>query len=405
MSGKPTPPTIAVCANQAWNLVHFRAGLIAELIRQGFSVHAIAPPDEAMEQHLRDLGCDFTPISIDPAGLSPVRDLATLLKIFRILKELRPAAWLSWTIKPNVYGSLAAGLLNIPALPNVSGLGTAFIRRNLLTRIAVQLYRAGFSRAPIVFFQNGDDRDEFVKGGMVRPDQARLLPGSGIDPEKWRSPSGLRPQPRRFLMLARIVADKGVREYVAAARQIKQQWPDARFTLMGELGPANRTAIDHSEVIGWVNEGLIEHHDPVANVRPHIAAADIIVLPSYREGLSRVLLEASAMSRPIVTTDVPGCRDVVRDGVNGFLCRARDADDLARALARASALSDDEWRAMARAARLRVIEEFSQRRVNELYLEALAAVGIAAPVPEDRTLMESANINLLAPGTSLARNR
>lgn len=379
MTARAPRPTIAVCANQAWNLVNFRAGLITALIEQGFAVHAIAPPDAAMVERLCDMGCDFTPVNIDAAGLSPRRDLATFLAILRILQRLRPAAWLGWTIKPNVYGSLAAGLLGIPALPNVSGLGTAFIRRNLLTRIAIQLYRTGFRRAPTVFFQNVDDRDEFLRGNMVTKRQARLLPGSGIDPGHWTTPSLERGRPRQFLMLARIVADKGVREYVAAARQIKAQYPDARFALMGALAPPNRTAIRPEEVAGWGEEGVIEHLDPVADVRPHIAAADVIVLPSYREGLSRVLLEASAMARPIVTTDVPGCRDIVRDGENGFLCRAQDAGSLAQALGRAASLDDEAWRAMGRRGRERVVAEFSQEKVNALYLEALADAGVSAP--------------------------
>lgn len=391
MTVAPKPPTITVCANKAWNLVNFRSGLIAELIDKGFEVEAIAPPDTEMEERLRAMGCGFTPVKIDSAGLSPARDISTFITILLALVKLRPAAWLSWTIKPNVYGSLAAGLLGIPAFPNVSGLGTAFIRRNLITRVAIQLYRTGFRRAPTVFFQNTDDQEEFVRGMIIRPKQARLLPGSGIDPAYWASPSPARPRPRKFLMLARIVADKGVREYVAAAQQIRRDWPDARFLLMGELGPPNRTAISPDEVRSWVEQGVIEHLNHVSDVRPHIAAADVIVLPSYREGLSRVLLEASAMSRPIVTTDVPGCRDIVRDGVNGFLCRPRDPGSLAHALGRAASLDDNTWRAMGRAGRARASSDFSIQKVNSIYLQALADCGIHAPkggiapgkIPED----------------------
>lgn len=385
MADLSRPPVIAVCANQAWNLVNFRAGLIEALLERGFAVHAIAPAEPEMERRLRDMGCAFAPLRVDAAGLAPHRDFATFLALYRVLRRLRPAAFLSWTIKPNVYGSLAAGLLGIPALPNVSGLGTAFIRRNLLTTIATQLYRLGFRRAPAVFFQNADDRQLFVDQRMVRAGQARLLPGSGVDPQHWRASSDERATPRRFLMLARVVADKGVREYVAAARQVRQRWPDAQFTLMGELGAQNRTAISREEVGSWVAEGVIDHLDPVGDVRPHLDAADVIVLPSYREGLSRVLLEAAAMGRPIVTTDVPGCRDVVIDGHNGFLCQARDATSLAEALGRAAELSDADWRALAAAGRQRIITEFSQQKVTEIYLQALADCGVFAPETPVRT--------------------
>lgn len=370
-------PLIMVCANQAWNLVNFRAGLIRALIASGFRVLAVAPPDPQMEAKLADLGASFAPISIDAMGLRPHRDLATFLAFRRLLAEHRPAACLSWTIKPNVYGSLAAGLAGIPALPNVSGLGTAFIRSNLLTAIAKALYKAGFARASTVFFQNEDDQTRFLEDRLVNADQAVVLPGSGIDPDAWSPPPGGRPPPRQFLMLSRVVADKGVREFVAAAAQIKARWPDAKFRLMGEIGSANRTAIPKSEIDRWVAGGVIEYLEPVGDVRPAIAAADFVVLPSYREGLSRVLLEAAAMGRPIVTTDVPGCRDIVGDGINGFLCAAQDPDALAKVLSRAAATDDQTWQRMADAGRSRVVSEFSQARVTQLYLEALARAGVS----------------------------
>ncbi|MGH6785618.1 MAG: glycosyltransferase family 4 protein [Novosphingobium sp.] len=372
----PPRPAIAVCANLAWNLVNFRAGLIAALVADGYRVIAVAPPDPAMEVRLAALGCAFVPAPIDAMGLSPLRDLATLRAFRRILAAERPIAWLSWTIKPNVYGALAARSLGIPAIPNVSGLGTAFIRRGPLTALARLLYRAGFARAPTVFFQNPDDRDLFVAGRLVRRDQARLLPGSGIDPAEWTPANWSRPTPRSFLMLARVVADKGVREYAAAARIVRARWPDARFVLMGPLDVANRTAVPVAEVRGWEAEGLIEYREAASDVRAAIAAADFVVLPSYREGLSRVLLEAAALGRPIVATDVPGCRDIVREGENGFLCAPQDAPSLAEALARAAACDDAEWGRMARSGRARVVEEFAEERVTALYRAALSDAGV-----------------------------
>lgn len=376
MANRNDAPLVVVSANLAWNLVNFRAGLIRSLIEAGYRVLAVAPPDAAMEAKLRALGAEFAPVAIDAMGLAPHRDIATFLALRRLIAKHRPSAWLSWTIKPNVYGSLAAGLAGVPAFPNVSGLGTAFIRRNLLTLVVRRLYRIGFRRAPVVFFQNADDRALFVDGGMVMNRQARLLPGSGIDISAWAPENSARPPRRQFLMLARVVADKGVREYVAAARELRARWPDARFRLVGFLDVANRTAIPAAEVDGWVAEGAIEYVAPVADVRPLIRAADFVVLPSYREGLSRVLLEAAALGRPIVTTDVPGCRDIVDDGVNGFLCAARSAEALAAALDRAARVEDPQWRAMAAAGRARVVEGYSQERVTAEYLAALREAGI-----------------------------
>ncbi|MEO7247512.1 MAG: glycosyltransferase family 4 protein [Novosphingobium sp.] len=370
------PPLIMLGANQAWNLTNFRAGLIEALIARGFRVIAVAPEDAEIEARLAELGCAFAPVSIDSMGLSPLRDLRSLAALYRLMRKHRPAAWLSWTIKPNTYGAIAARLCRVPALPNVSGLGTAFIAGGLLGWLVRKLYRVAFARATTVFFQNGDDRALFLREGMAREAQARLLPGSGIDAAVWKAPSDQRPQRRQFLMVARVVADKGVREYVEAARSLRAAWPDARFRLLGPLEVNNRTAISRAEVEAWVAEGVITYLPPSRDVRPMIAEADVIVLPSYREGLSRILLEASAMGRPIVTTDVPGCRDVVRDGESGFLCRPRDAASLALAMGRAAALSDVDWERMAVAGRARVIAEFSQARVTALYLEALHAAGV-----------------------------
>ncbi len=367
-------------ANDAWNLVNFRAGLIAALIAAGYRVVALAPANPAMEQALIALGCSFEAIPIDSAGVSPARDWKTLAAYRRLLRRLRPAALLSWTIKPNVYGALAARTCGVAAFPNVSGLGTAFIRRSPLTYLVQALYRAGFAGARMVFFQNRDDRELFTTRHLVRPGQARLLPGSGIDTARFApAADDRRPAARRFTMIARLLADKGVREFVAAAQIVRRSWPDARFVLIGFLDVANRTAISKDEVACWIAAGTIEYVAPLDDVRPAIAAADFIVLPSYREGLSRVLLEAAAMARPIVTTDVPGCRDVVRDGENGYLCAPRDAAALAQALLRACAADDAEWARMAAAGRARAVGEFAQEAVISQYFAALGEAGIVVP--------------------------
>jgi glycosyltransferase involved in cell wall biosynthesis len=302
-----------------------------------------------------------------------------LRRISGLVRKHRPAAWLSWTIKPNCYGSFVAANHGIPALPNVSGLGTAFIRDSMLTKVAKQLYRIGFKRAPVVFFQNAADRDLFLEARLVRPDQARVLPGSGIDTDHFSSTTQARPAPRNFLMLSRLVADKGVREYVTAARAIRAKWPDAVFRLIGPASVANRTAIPRDELDNWIEEGVIAYCEPLDDVRPAIEQADFVVLPSYREGMSRVLLEAAAMGRPIVTTDVPGCRDVVDDGLNGYLCQAQEAASLTHTLERAANTDDPTWAAMAAAGRQRAVDEFSQSRVTELYLSALAEAGVEFP--------------------------
>ena len=371
-------PLVVVSANQAWNLANYRAGLIRALIDNGYAVLAVAPPDPEWEDWFDEMGCAFLPVPVDAKGLSPFRDVQTLLAYVRLFRRHRPAAFLGWTIKPNAYGGLAAALAGVPAFPNVSGLGTAFVRRTMLTTLANWLYRIAFRRARTVFFQNRTDLDQFVAGRLIQGPQACLLPGSGIDLDRFAVPPGGRPGRRQFLMMARLISDKGVREFVAAARSIRRTWPDARFRLLGFLEVANRTAIASEEVHAWAQEGIIEYVPPVKDVRPFIAEADFVVLPTYyREGLSRALLEAAAMGRPIVTTDWPGCREVVTDGVNGYLCTPRDIDSLTSALERAAMTDDAQWLAMSRAGREKATAEFSQQRVIDLYLKALADAGIS----------------------------
>ena len=375
--------TIVVCANQAWNLVNFREGLIRALLARGWRVIALAPPDPGWQARLEEMGCDFVPLPLDAARARLWSDLGMIWRIWRLMCRHRPAAWLSWTIKPNAYGALAARLAGVKAFPNVSGLGTAFLHTRLLSRLVGLLYAVSFRRCPTVFFQNEADLALFVEHRMVRADQARLLPGSGVDLERFA------PAPRpntagkyvHFLMIARVLADKGVREFVAAAARLRAVHPDAHFTLMGPVGVANRSAIPRAELERWVEEGVIEWHGPEDDVRPAIASAHWIVLPSYREGLSRVLVEALAMGRPLVATDVPGCRDLVEEGENGFLARPRDADSLFEACLCAVHVDFDRWHEMARASRRLAEARYDTQRIVTLYEDALAAADVGRTTP------------------------
>lgn len=370
-----TPKTIVLSINASWNIVNFRMGLIRALQAAGHRVVALAPPD-AWSERLEAEGVEYRPIEIDRQGLSPVRDLALLRRYWSILRDIRPDLFLGYTAKPNVYGSLAAHALGIPVINNVSGLGTAFIRQGLLTRLVSALYRLAFRGSATVFFQNAEDRDLFVAKRLVRPDRAKLLPGSGIDIERFK-PSGL-PRPERpfaFLLVARLLWDKGVREYVEAARRVRAQAPEARFRILGFLDVANRTAVPRADVEAWVAEGLIEYLGQADDVRPAIEAADCVVLPSYREGLPRTLLEAAAMGRPIIATDVPGCRHVVEPEVNGLLCAARDPVSLAEAMLRMLRATPEQRARWGRAGRERIEGEFDERIVAERYLEAIEAAG------------------------------
>ena len=327
---------------------------------------------------------------MDRSGLNPVKDLRLLLRYRELLAELRPAAYLGFTIKPNIYGAIAARLCGVPAIPNISGLGTVFIRGGLLGSLVSGLYRFGLAKAPVVFFQNADDLGEFVGRKLVRRDQARLLAGSGIDLEPVRAGANS-VGPLKFLLIARLLGDKGVREFVDAARLLRREGVrNSCFQLLGPLDPANRTGIAGSELEGWIAEDTVEYLGVTDDVRPFIAEASaFVVLPSYREGLPRSLLEAGAMARPLIATDVPGCRAVVEDGHNGYLCAVRDPASLADAMLRLANLPAERRQAMGEAARRTGSSADSWPRTSSYpapTLDALAEVAPLGQQPDAREL-------------------
>jgi glycosyltransferase involved in cell wall biosynthesis len=366
------PRRIVLAANSAWHIANFRSELIHALSARGFAPIAIAPPDP--DHRLRALGIEQRDVGLSRSGLNPLADLRLLIGYRRILQRERPLAYLGFTIKPNIYGCYAAGMLGIPAIANISGLGTAFIRRGPLLWLVSTLYRIALRRAAVVFFQNPDDQALFLQRKLVRAAQARLIPGSGVDLKRFR-PAPLPPGPVRFLFVGRLLGDKGVRELVAAARQVRRTHPDVQVQLLGPIDGDNRTGITCSEVESWVAEGVIEYQGETDDVRPFIADAAAMILPSYREGVPRSLLEGAAMGRPLIVTDVPGCREVVEDGVTGFLCRARDPASLALAMGRLADLPAAERYRMGSAARAKIEKGFSEERVIEAYLNAIGEVG------------------------------
>lgn len=365
---------IVITVNAAWNIWNFRRPLVEALIAEGHRITVLAARDETVPS-LQSLGCAFHPLKINAKGMNPLEGGQLVLRFRRAFRELQPDIVLSYTIKNNIFGAFAARSLGLPFVPNVTGLGTAFLSGSLLQKVAETLYRRAFGPLPVIFFQNTDDRDLFAARGLVTRAQANLLPGSGIDLSHFRP----EPMPRGteaviFLMVARLLRDKGVLEYVEAARRVRASHPGARFQLLGATGSANRSAIDVATVAGWQKDGVIEYLGTAADVRPLIVGAHCVVLPSYREGAPRTLIEAAAMARPLVATDVPGCRDVVEDGLTGYLCRVRDAESLAEAFERFLALPETEKRAMGQRGRNRMEALYDQKIVVSAYREVIAVL-------------------------------
>lgn len=381
MTGRDPRPLLVVCANSFWNLQNFRAGLLQALDRKNYRLTLAAAGDGSREQGCMPGRLRSLPIRSD--GLNPLQDARLFWSILRLLREERPLALLGWTAKPNIYGALAARLLGIPSLPNVSGLGTAFLRGGLLRAIVSLLYRAAFARCPAVFFQNAEDARLFVDQRLVRSAQVRILPGSGVDLERF----ALQPPPAetdglRLLFVGRLLGDKGVRELAGAARLLRAEGAGVRIQLLGPAAAQNRSAIGQAELQQWVREGIVEYLGQAEDVRPFLARAHAVILPSYREGLPRSLLEAAAVGRPLLASDVPGCRDVVEHGRNGLLFRARSADDLALAVRQFLRFTPEERQRMGVAARRTVEQRFSEQQVIGAYLRELQALRQAGPGSE-----------------------
>lgn len=366
---------VMIVLNTAWNLVNFRAGLIRALVTQGYEVVAVAPNDEYAAR-LAKLGCRFVALPMDNKGKHLGRDLWLFFRFIRLLRQERPDVLLAYTVKPNVYGSLAAHVLGIPVVNNIAGLGTVFIRDNWLTRLVRILYKLALSRSRHVFFQNNEDMRLFVDNRLVSPHKVSRLPGSGVDLDAFRyTPLHTsKDAPLCFLLVARLLWDKGVGEYVAAARIVRQKYPSTRFQILGFLDVKNPTAVTSAQMDDWVNQGVVEYLGVADDVKPYLIAANCVVLPSYREGVPRSLLEAAAIGRSVITTNAIGCRDVVEDGINGLLCQVADAPDLADKIVHFIEMTSNERTLMGQAGREKMQLEFDEKMVIRRYLHIISTI-------------------------------
>lgn len=365
------PLNILLTVNAAWNAWNFRRPVIAALLADGHKVTVLAPPDDTVER-LEQMGCRFVPFAMDRRGVNPLRDFALWRRLRTLLRERRPDLVLSYTIKNNLYGALAARAAGIPLIPNVSGLGTAFLSGKALQALVEIFYRAAFGPLPVIVFQNDEDRDLFVARKLARLEQARIVPGSGIDLDHFApAPFPAAGTGPTFLLIARLLPEKGVREFVEAARIVKARHPEARFQLLGAAEGRNGGAIDRATVAGWEADPGIEYLGTCEDVRGPIANAHCVVLPSYREGAPRTLIEAAAMARPVIASDVAGCRSVVEQGVTGLLCEARSGESLAGACLQFLDLSRETQAALGLAGRAKMKREFDQALVVAVYRQAI----------------------------------
>jgi len=385
--------TVAITLNTTWNIYNFRLGLIKALQKSGYRVIAIAPKDEYVKK-LEQENVEFYDIKLNNKGINPLEEIKLIFNFYRIYKELKPDIILQYTIKPNIYGSFASYLLDIPVINNISGLGTVFLNDRISSKIARYMYKFALKIPKKVFFQNSDDMSLFIEKKIVSSFKVELLPGSGINTKKF-SPVDKKGDDNkiRFIMIARLVYDKGLKEYLKASELLKNRYKNVEFFLLGAFYPGNPTAITKEELDIWIDKGVITYLGISDNVKEEIAKVDCVVLPSYREGLSRVLLEAASMAKPIVTTNVPGCKNVVDDGVNGYLCNVKDYVDLAKSMEKIINLSQSKRKEMGIESRKKALKEFDERIVFSKYLNSITQ--IASFSKEKNTMKKVSFINTI----------
>ncbi len=363
---------IAIIANSAWYLHNFRLNLAQELRQAGHHVLFISPVDSYTGM-LKAAGFEHVNWDVASAGMNPLAEMGAVRRLRKLLISQRIDALLGYTPKANIYSGLALWGQKTLFLPNISGLGRAFIQPSAITLLVVQLYRLALRQAHRVIFQNMDDLGVFTSRGVIPRNQAVRVPGSGVDLRRFM-PSERPPSPApqtHFLFVGRLLKDKGAVEFAEAARQLKRDYPELRFTMLGSSTSDNPTAVRAVQLREWKAAGLIEHQEHLDDVRPLLDAADCVVLPSYREGVPRSLLEAAAMAKPLVTTDAPGCRDTVVNGDNGYLCKPRSVESLAQAMRSFLTLDTESKRAMGRRSRVLAETTFDERLVIDAYLRLL----------------------------------
>jgi len=330
---------------------------------EGYRVTTLAPKDDSSSK-LEEVGCRFIHLPMDNQGLNPLADFRLRKRLQSTYKTLSPDLAIHYTVKPVLYGSLAAASLNISFVNNITGLGSVFIDRNWVTTLVKNLYKKSQKKASLVFFQNEEDHKLFDREGLIPMSvPQRVVPGTGVDTKKFAAMPYSSAEPNTFLLMARLIWDKGVSEFVEAAKEVKKEFPKARFQVLGYLDVKNRTAISRAKVDSWVKEGILEYLGETEDVRSYVEKAGCVVLPSYREGLPKTLLEAASMSRPIIATDVTGCREIVKDGRNGLLCKVKDTSSLAESMKTFLHLSFDEKEKMGLQGRALAVEKFHEKRV------------------------------------------
>ncbi|MGL5917891.1 MAG: glycosyltransferase family 4 protein [Cetobacterium sp.] len=353
-------------ANVLWDIYIFRYGVIKALIEDGHEVLVIAPKDSRID-FFQELGIKHIEIEVSLRGVNPIKDFNLFLQLKKIYKIEKPDIVFHYTIKPNIYGTLAARLSNVTSIAILTGLGYSFVQGGLISLLAKFLYKFSLRYAKEVWTLNEDDKKTLISEKIVINDKIYVLPSEGVNTEKFAPKERIPNFKVIFLMIARAFYDKGAREYIEAAEIIKNKGFNAEFWFLGSLGGDLRNGIDSSKMKEYTDKGILKYLGHRKDVENIINTSDCVILPSYREGISKVLLEAASMEKPIIATNVTGCKEIVENGKNGYLVKVKDSIDLSQKIEDFIKLSSEERKMMGRNGREKIIKEFDEKIIIDIY--------------------------------------
>lgn len=360
---------ILLLSNNDVGLYRFRKDLLVALLGKGHEVYISLPYGDFISE-LVQLGCRFINTPVDRRGINPLHDSKLFHQYRAMLKEVQPDLVLTYTIKPNIYGGLACRMAHVPYAVNITGLGSAIENGGWLRRFVLELYRQALKNAEVVFFENAENRNALVTAGVVPEGHDAVLNGAGVNLVDYPYQTYPQERPVRFLFVGRVMHEKGVDELFAAAERMKQKYgDDVEFHIVGSFEEAYKPIMDKLE-----KACVVKYHGYQSNMKPFYALASCVVLPSYHEGMSNVLLEAAASGRPLITTNIPGCCEAVEDSVSGYLCPARDADALYVAMERLMELPEAQRVEMGRCGRARMERCFDKALVITETLDKLTVL-------------------------------
>ena len=362
--------TIALVANSTWNIHNFRLNLLDKFIGEGHDVIVIAPVDQYIEYKEKYPAVKHVALrSLDRDSTNPLKDLVLIAELTRKYKRLKPDLVIHFTNKPNIYGAIAARRAKVDSIAIVTGLGYAFIHNGFIKSVTTALYKYTSKYHKKFIFENIEDRELFENENIITEGQGISVKGCGVNTTYFHPyPNQEVNEAMVFTFVGRLLYDKGVKEFVEAARIIKLVHPKTQFWLVGELDPDNPATVEKDELIEWVDSDIVYYHGFQRDVRPFISKSDCVVLPSYREAIPRTITEAMAMAKPVITTDTAGCREAVEVEVNGYLAKLRDANDLAESMQKIISLTEEERKSMGQAGRNIVMNQFDDRLIaNHIY--------------------------------------